>query len=250
MYDPQLGRWHVIDPMVENQHHDYSPYAYAYNNPVLFVDVMGLDTNIYVFDQADRPADDGTDENTYTADIYVVSDDGTVLGVYEGSSYPNSTSNSDNSTPWNTVNEGEHDYHNRNGHTPASTGVTEKGLNIDDNIGENNNTSRTADGTDPNGNSITMTNVNVHEGTSNNGNASSRGSHGCITIKPSDTNGFFSNFDWSGTGGVRGNTSGTITVYRGNTAAAAQRTYLDFQRNLQSIIPRNTGPNVRVPFRN
>jgi len=42
-YDATLGRWNVIDPMIE-KHYDYTPYAYTYNNPILFIDVMGLDT--------------------------------------------------------------------------------------------------------------------------------------------------------------------------------------------------------------
>ena len=43
-YDPAIARWHVIDPMVENNHYGWTPYAYTYNNPILFIDVMGLDT--------------------------------------------------------------------------------------------------------------------------------------------------------------------------------------------------------------
>ena len=43
-YDPQIGRWHVIDPAIENGHYDYTPYAYVYNNPLLYRDLFGLDT--------------------------------------------------------------------------------------------------------------------------------------------------------------------------------------------------------------
>jgi len=42
-YDPVIARWHVIDPVIEN-HYENTGYAYAYNNPVRFIDVMGLDT--------------------------------------------------------------------------------------------------------------------------------------------------------------------------------------------------------------
>jgi len=47
MYDPALGRWHSLDHNVE-EHYDYTPFAYVYNNPISFIDVFGLDTSYYV----------------------------------------------------------------------------------------------------------------------------------------------------------------------------------------------------------
>ncbi|MBS1659518.1 MAG: hypothetical protein JST68_00565 [Bacteroidetes bacterium] len=41
MYDVQLGRWHIPDPL-SYLTEDMSPYKYAVNNPVAFVDVDGL----------------------------------------------------------------------------------------------------------------------------------------------------------------------------------------------------------------
>ncbi|MBP6871382.1 MAG: RHS repeat-associated core domain-containing protein [Bacteroidales bacterium] len=45
-YDPQLGRWHSVDPMAEN-HYDYTPYANVYNNPITLIDPFGLDSIYY-----------------------------------------------------------------------------------------------------------------------------------------------------------------------------------------------------------
>ena len=41
-YDAVLGRWHVIDPLNETNY--TSGYSYCLNNPLRYIDVMGLDT--------------------------------------------------------------------------------------------------------------------------------------------------------------------------------------------------------------
>ncbi|WNB17009.1 RHS repeat domain-containing protein [Marivirga arenosa] len=41
MYDPSLGRWHVIDPMADLSP-ELTPFRYGFNNPISYIDPNGL----------------------------------------------------------------------------------------------------------------------------------------------------------------------------------------------------------------
>jgi RHS repeat-associated protein len=227
LYDPLIGRWHSVDPLA-GKHFDYTGYAYVYNNPLILIDPLGLDS-IYLIDRNTRPVDNGTPGETYNAKVYVIIN-GLVYGPYDGSTYPNSVSNHNNSTNFNTVAEGKHSFNNRYGHK----GGTTRGLNLINDKGE-----RKTSGNSPAGKAVTMVNVNVHSGASDNGNYSSRGSHGCLTISPDDIDDFLENFTWNGNTGT---SEGSLFVIR-NTSASAE-TQLEERRKAQAnpITPVNPKP--------
>jgi RHS repeat-associated protein len=196
-YDPEIGRWHVPDPVIENNHFENSPYTYVYNNPILFIDTLGLDS-VYFFDQAKNP----NNRRTYTAEVFHIKTGKLVNSETEGSTYPNYPDTKTGSQ--NTVTEGEHDFNNKWGHNKGQ----EKGLNIDDSDPE-----RIVSGTKPDGTPTKMHYADVHKGDEE----TNRGSAGCPTIRPKDADVFFSNFDWSKNDiQTKGNSTGKVFISRGD----------------------------------
>lgn len=61
-YDPELGRFHCVDPLATDYYFQ-SPYAYAANNPIRFIDIFGLSAGDFYDKELNYIGTDGIADN-------------------------------------------------------------------------------------------------------------------------------------------------------------------------------------------